>query len=432
MSRRAPGEAPPVAQRAAALAASYPGAAAGRHGPRRSAVRAGAVVALTVALLVLLFAPWEGSASPTFTVRASLSSLVVAPGVSRPLPWPPTGQAAVAIPALSVAAASGPARPVPVASLTKIMTAYVVLRDHPLPAAAAGPSLVMGQADVADFEQDTVTDQASAQVAAGEVLTERQLLTGMLVHSADNLADTLARWDAGSIPAFVARMNEAAAALGMRQSHFADTSGFSPGSVSTATDILKVAAAAMRFPAFDRIVEMPAVTLPVAGDLVSYTPLLGVPGVVGVKSGFTSAAGGADVLAWRERVAGRPVTVLAAVTGQEGPDVLLRAGLLDLAIARAAAAELEPVVAVEGGRQVATVIGGGRRVPVTVGRPISVLAWPTEAVHRVLGLRRRPVAGSRTDTCLGTLTVTVGAERAGEPACTAGRLPGRRPAHGLM
>jgi D-alanyl-D-alanine carboxypeptidase (penicillin-binding protein 5/6) len=432
MSRRAPGEAPPAAHGEGAIAAGYPGAAAGRHAARRSAVRAGAVVALTVALLVLLFAPWEGSASPTFTVRASLSSLVVAPGARRPLPWPPTGQAAVDIPALSVAAASGPERPAPVASLTKIMTAYVVLRDHPLPPAAEGPTVVMGQADVADFEQDTVTDQASAQVSAGEVLTERQLLTGMLVHSADDFADALARWDAGSVPAFVARMNEAAVALGMRQSHFVDTSGFSPGSVSTPTDILKVTAATMRFRAFDRIVRMPAVTLPVAGDLVSYTPLLGIPGVVGVKSGFTSAAGGADVVAWRQRVAGRPVTVLAAVTGQEGPDVLLRAGLAGLAIARAAAAELEPLVAVGGGQQVATVVGGGRRVPVTVDRPISVLAWPTEAVHRVLRLHRHPAAGSPADTCLGTFTVTVGAERSGEPACTAGRLPGRRPAHGLM
>lgn len=432
MSRRAPGEAPPAAQGAGAIAASYPGTAAGRHGARWPAVRATAVLALTVALLVLLFAPWERSASPTFTVRASLSSPIVAPGAGRPLPWPPTGQAAVAIPALSVAVAPGPAPPAPVASLTKIMTAYVVLRDHPLSAAATGPSIVMGQADVADFEQDTVTDQASAQVSAGEVLTERQLLTGMLVHSADDFADALARWDAGSVAAFVARMNRAAAALGMRQSHFADTSGFSPGSVSTPTDILKVTAAAMRFPAFDRIVEMPAVTLPVAGDLVSYTPLLGIPGVVGVKSGFTSAAGGADVVAWRQRVAGRVVTVLAAVTGQEGPDVLLRAGLLALAIARAAAAELEPLVAVGGGQRVATVVGGGRRVPVTVGRPISVLAWPTEPVHRLLGLRRRPAAGSRAGSCLGTLTVTVGAERFGEPACTTGRLPGRRPAHGLM
>jgi len=429
MSRRAPGEAPPVGQGEGGIAAAYPGAT-GRNRSRRTA--ATVLVALAVLLLALLFAPWEGSASPALTVRGSLSPVLVAPGSSRPLPWPPTGQAAVAVPALSVASASGPEHPAPVASLTKIMTAYVVLRDHPLPAGAAGPSLVMGPADVADFEQDTVTDQASAQVSAGEVLTERQLLTGMLVHSADNFADTLARWDAGSVPAFVARMNAAAARLGMRQSHFADTSGFSPGSVSTPSDILKVAAAAMRFPAFDQIVRMPAVTLPVAGDLVSYTPLLGLPGVVGVKSGFTSAAGGADVVAWRQQVAGRPVTVLAAVTGQEGPDVLLRAGLLGLAVARAAAAELEPLVVVEGGQRVATVVGGGRRVPVAVGRPISVLAWPTEAVHRTLGLRRLPAPGSPADTCLATLTVTVGAERSGEPACTTGPLPGRRPAHGLM
>ena len=56
-----------------------------------------------------------------------------------------------------------------------------------------------------------MNDEANAQVTLGEVLTERQLLGGMLVHSANNYADTLAMWDAGSIPAFVAKMNRTAA-----------------------------------------------------------------------------------------------------------------------------------------------------------------------------------------------------------------------------
>ena len=79
-------------------------------------------------------------------------------------------------------------------------------------------------------------------MALNEQITEQQVLGGMLVHSADNYADLLARWDAGSIPAFVAKMNAAAARLGMGHSHFADASGVDPGSQSTASDLLKVAA----------------------------------------------------------------------------------------------------------------------------------------------------------------------------------------------
>ena len=123
-----------------------------------------------------------------------------------------------------------------------MMTAYVILRDHPLGPGQNGPSITMTQADVDDFDNDTVEDEANAQVTVGEVLTERQLLEGLLVHSANNFADTLARWDAGDIPAFVAKMNSTATQLGMDHTHYADPSGFDQISQSTAGDLLKVAA----------------------------------------------------------------------------------------------------------------------------------------------------------------------------------------------
>ena len=66
-------------------------------------------------------------------------------------------------------------------------------------------------------------------VQPGEKLNERQLLDGLLVHSANNLADVLAQWDAGSIPAFVAKMNATATSLGMTHTHYADASGLDPG-----------------------------------------------------------------------------------------------------------------------------------------------------------------------------------------------------------
>lgn len=404
-----------------------------RRRPWLLLVPVGALVAVLAVVMVVV--PWGGPGAPLLTVRSTLTSSVTAPGRPGPLPWPTSGQAAVAIPEAGVAVQSAAEKPAPVASLTKIMTAYLVLRDHPLGAGASGPALVMGAADVADFEQDTVTDQESARVTVGEVLTERQVMTGMLVHSADNLADTLARWDAGSIPAFVHRMNAAARGLGMRRTHFADTSGYDPGSVSTPADLLKVTAAAMRIPAFRQIVRMPSVTLPVAGNLVSYTPLLGLPGVVGVKSGFTSAAGGGDLIAWHQPVDGRPVTVLAAVTGLQGPEVLFRAGLVALSIARAAGAQLEPVAALGRGQRVAVISRAGRPAPATalaITRPMGVVAWPGQRVQVRLLLRSLPRSGIPRGACLGRVTVTLGAERSAEPACTTGPLEGLGGARGLL
>ncbi len=173
-------------------------------------------------------------------------------------------------------------------------------------------------------------------MTAGEQITEQQLLGGLLVHSADNYADLLARWDAGSIPAFVAKMNATAAALGMQQTHFADASGISTQSVSTAGDILKVAGPDMADPVVASIVDNNSVTLPVAGTLSTYTPLLGLDGIVGMKSGYTDAAGGCDVVAVIRPVHGHPTLLLAAVTGQTGALALAQAGLHGLALVNAA------------------------------------------------------------------------------------------------
>jgi serine-type D-Ala-D-Ala carboxypeptidase (penicillin-binding protein 5/6) len=274
------------------------------------------VVALAAVALVRVEAP-----VPVATVTASMAPAFHLATAPVALPWPVTGQSAVAVPSIGIDVTSGPEKPVPIASLTKMMTAYVVLHDHPIGPDQNGPNVTMTQSDVNDFDNDTVQDQANAQVVVGEVLTERQLLEGLLVHSANNLADTLARWDAGSIPAFVAKMNRTAAQLGMDHTNYEDPSGFDQGSQSTAGDLLRVAVPDMENPTFAGIVKMPSVTLPEAGTISSYTPLLGFQGVIGVKSGFTTAAGGCDVVAVWRTVDGHSTLILSAVTGQTGPNV---------------------------------------------------------------------------------------------------------------
>ena len=328
-----------------------------------------------------------------------LQRTVAVPSQAVALPWPATGQGAVAIPAIGVDMASGPEQPVPVASLTKLMTAYVVVHDHPLAPNDAGPTITVTQADVADYDTDTVSDDANAQVVLGEQLTERQVLSGLLVHSADNYADLLARWDAGSVPAFVAKMNAAAARLGMGHSHFADASGVSTGSVSTAADILKVAAPDMANADIASIVRMTAVTLPVAGTISTYTPLIGLEGIIGVKSGFTTAAGGCDVVGAVRNVHGRSVLLLAAVTGQTGVAVLAQAGLHGLALVNAAAPVIgstpvlhagQVVARGEPGRADGRRPGGGARSRLDLARGRGAAAVPAAAPAHRPGPSGRP------------------------------------------
>ena len=387
------------------------------HRKRRSKRR----IALLVVVLLLIAAAGGvagrrlSAADPAPVVTPVATVKVAVPAHPVTLPWPATGQAAVAIPAIGVIVPSGAEQPVPVASLTKLMTAYVILRDHPVAVHQTGPSITVTQADVDDYDHDAVNDDSNALVAVGEQLTEQQLLGGLLVHSADNYADLLARWDAGSTPAFVAKMNATATQLGMLHSHFDDASGISAASLSTAADMLKVAGLDMANATFSSIVRTTSVTLPLAGTLSTYTPLIGLQGIIGVKSGYTAAAGGCDVLAVVRTVHGRPVLLLAAVTGQTGVAVLAQAGLHGLALVDAMAPLIGTTPVVRQGQLAAQVRSAGRTVDARTAASASVLTWPgveaTRVFHPVHHLTDQARRGAR----VGTVEVTLGLQHVAVP-----------------
>ncbi len=384
-----------------------------RHPARRLVLLAALLVLVAAGAVVVGVRASTPDPPPVMT--PVLARTVGVPRHTVTLPWPATGQGAVAIPAIGVSVASGPEKPEPVASLTKLMTAYVVLHDHPLAPNDPGPTITVTQADVDDYNSDTVDDDANAQVTLGEQLTEQQVMSGLLVHSADNYADLVARWDAGSIPAFVTRMNAAAARLGMSQSHWADPSGVSPSSVSTAADMLKVAAPDMANAEIASIVKLSSVTLPVAGTISTYTPLLGLEGVIGVKSGFTSEAGGCDVLAAMRTVHGRPVLLLAAVTGQTGPGVLAQAGLHGLALVNALGPLIGTTAVLQGGDVVAHMSEAGRTVDARAASSASVLTWPGVSVSRAFEPQHDVTDQARRGSRVGTVVVTLGTQRVAVP-----------------
>ena len=251
--------------------------------------------------------------------RPGVTAAIVVPGPSPLLPWPTKGQGAVAVPAIRFSAQSGPESPVPVASLTKMTTAVVILRDHPLPAGSDGPLIALTPGDVAEYEAELKNDESSVAIEVGESLTERQMLQALLTQSANDIAYSLAVWDAGSVPAFVVKMNALAASLGMTDTHYVDASGYEPATVSSASDVLRVAAVGMATPAFAQTVALTSVTLPLVGTLKNIVTEVGTDGVVGIKSGYTSAAGACMVLAAERTVRDRQVLVLVAVLGQPTP-----------------------------------------------------------------------------------------------------------------
>jgi D-alanyl-D-alanine carboxypeptidase (penicillin-binding protein 5/6) len=229
--------------------------------------------------------------------------------------WPAYGQAAFVRTGQSQIEASPNQHMAAIASVAKVMTAYLVLQDHPLQAGEGGPTITLTYAD-----RRGGRDESVVPIAAGEQLTERQALQALLLPSANNIAVVLARWDAGSETRFVARMNAAARSLGMTRTRYTDPSGYDDATVSTAADQVRIVERAMRLPVFASIVATQSATLPVAGTVHNTDTLLGQDGFVGVKTGSDDAAGGCFAFRAIRWIDGKRTTITGVVLGQPGDD----------------------------------------------------------------------------------------------------------------
>jgi D-alanyl-D-alanine carboxypeptidase (penicillin-binding protein 5/6) len=327
------------------------------------------------------------------------------------LPFPAHGEAAVGIPSFDVSYAGSRQGPVPIASLTKLMNAYVTLRDLPLSATGAGPVLGVTSAEANLYRFDQRSDQSSVKVAVGERLNERELLEGMLVHSANNFADMLGALVAGSDDAMVLQMNAAAKSLGLTQTSYVDVSGINPRSQSDAVDVLALATRLMTNPTFAAIVRMTSVRLPVAGLVTTYTPYLGQGGVVGIKTGFTSVAGGCDVMGYDEHVGGHHVLIVAVVLGQSSSVLtpLEAAGVKALHLAAALARQLRGEVVTDAHERIGILGWSTGGVPVVAATTIDLPAFSGAKVSVVLRDERWGRNGVREGERIATLVVTSGA-----------------------
>jgi D-alanyl-D-alanine carboxypeptidase (penicillin-binding protein 5/6) len=298
--------------------------------PASTAVRRRrALLGVALALLVVVFA------------AARHPSNLPGHAYLSPVGWPQQGQAALAL-GNGRPAASPHQPPAPIASLAKVMTAYLTLEQYPLSGAQAGFTITVTSAEAAP--QPGSQEQSVVAVRPGEQLTERQLLEALLIPSGNNIASILATVVAGSEPRFVAEMNAEARALGMHHTLYTDPSGFDQSTVSTAADQLRVFAQAIRFTVFRQIVSMATVTLPVAGTVANYNPLID-QGYAG-KTGSDSAAGGCLAFFTHVTVGGRRLTAVGVVMGQgQGGDTTAI-----LAAAGDAARQLADAAARSGGR----------------------------------------------------------------------------------
>jgi D-alanyl-D-alanine carboxypeptidase (penicillin-binding protein 5/6) len=225
-----------------------------------------------------------------------------------------------------------------------MMTAWVVLHRLPLNPGQVGPCEIVNASDMAIYDWDIWNDLSSARIVGGMKLCENTLLRGMLVHSAADYAQLLVVLTGMHESTFIAAMNQAARSLELKQTSYVDVTGLSTGDLSTAQNQATLAALLMTDePVVRSIVDLPEVALPIAGVVVSYTPFVGEGGVVGVKSGYTTAAGGCDVMAVDDYIGSSVITTYAVVLGEHSDNPLGTAGNDALALSRSIRASMANV-----------------------------------------------------------------------------------------
>jgi serine-type D-Ala-D-Ala carboxypeptidase (penicillin-binding protein 5/6) len=386
-------------------------------------VLAGVVVAAALAYVVFALV----RSIPLRTVVEVRPVGVFASGRVR-LAWPHQGEAAVAVERLGLIGSRGSGRPTPIASIAKVMTAYVILRDHPLHDGASGPQITVSAGDVAVYRSDLRSGQSVVGVESGERLSERQALQGMLLASGNNIATLLARWDAGSERRFVAKMNQRARALGLAHTRYTDASGVDVGTVSTATDQVRLGMRAMELSAFRKTVGLVRVTLPVAGVQYNKDLLLGTDGIVGIKPGTTSRAGGCFLFAARERIGGRLATLVGAVlhhsAGQPLARMIESAFGATTSLLRSTRHVLAERVVI---RRRATVgwisVPWAGHVAVIAGGSVALVGWPALRVRTTVLLSRHLAAPIHAGQDVGAAVVAAGQQRNAVRLLASGPLP---------
>lgn len=340
------------------------------------------MIAITVVLGLAIYRYLQPV--PELSVAGQVAaSYVPVPGEAS-LTWPRRGAAAVAIEGLGQVAANGDEQARPIASVTKMMTAYVILKERPLQIGQQGPLITLNAADVEEYNLMFRQDQSVIAVRQGVQISQYDLLQGLLIASGNNYAYILARWQAGSAEAFVQKMNAAAAALGLSKTRYADPSGFSAASISTASDQLILIQALMQNPVFAEIAGKRQATLPVAGMVNAVNAVLGQAGIIAGKTGFTDEAGGCFVFVSRAQIGGRDVLLFGAVFGQlTRPDAFAAS----LSLIPEITAALKPVNLITANAVVAEIHSAwGDSAQAVAAADIAAQVWPGSVVRSELQL----------------------------------------------
>ena len=385
---------------------------------RRARRRRGLII--SAAGVVLLLAATGGY------VGWALTAPVNPPAVTSQIPPVPVGDAAAiaAVPAAASAisisgadaylgeeaegiwSSSGTADPLPIASITKLITALVILDAVPLASADdPGPTITFGKADHDLYDRYYVQGATIAPMPTGTSMSLHDALATMLIPSASNYAEALSSRIFGSQNAFLAATRDWLSAHGLTGTTITEPTGLSPRNTSTTADLLAIGKLAAANPTIAQIVATPSISLHGAGQLYNTNGLLGTSGITGLKTGTlgegtysllytaTLVVGTADPLAVTGVVLGGPTresvnaSVIAALDS-------IRAGFHEVPVATS-------------GQEVGTIsTPWGSTARLVIGEDAAVFTWSDTPIVATMKIETPPTY--RDGTVVGKITWTAG------------------------
>ncbi|WP_413253417.1 D-alanyl-D-alanine carboxypeptidase [Streptomyces pseudovenezuelae] len=325
-------------------------------------------------------------------------------GSEASLPWPTQGQGWMDVNGVGTMGNFGKQTPVAIGSVAKAMTAYIVLKDHPLKSGAEGPKITVDALAEKEGGYNKQGESTLNTVKQGDVLTQRQAIAAIMIPSANNIARLLARWDAGSEAAFIKKMNDTAQELGMKNTKYTDASGLKETTVSSAEDQVKLGNELVKIPALMEITSMGQWVDPSGQKWYNYNYLVPYTGI-GIKTGTTSAAGGNLLFASRKEVGGETVTVVGAILGQHKAPIIKTVNDVSKVALLAAEDALKSAKILKKGDVVGYVDDGlGGHTPVVLTKDVTAVGWAGFKVKLSFTADEVPHT-AKAGTKVGSLTV---------------------------
>lgn len=365
-----------------------------------------------VILLVIVFAVVQAFRPlPTPTLALTTDASYAFEGDKVSLPWPGEGQGWMDVEGIGTMDSFGEQKPVAIGSVAKAMTAYVILKEHPMKPGSKGKTIPVDAKAETEGGYDKDGESTLNTVKEGDQLSQYDAIAAIMIPSANNIARLLARWDSkGSEAEFVKKMNAAAKDLGMKNTTYTDPSGLKETTVSTAEDQVKLGNELVRMKALTDITKLPYWYDPTGQRWDNYNRLVPYNNAIGIKTGSTTAAGGNLLFAGTQEVGGETAIVVGAILGQHTAPIIDTVNAVSKTAMIAAQDALTSDTILKKGDVVGYVDDGlGGHTPVVATKNVSAVGWAGKTVKLELDASATVPHAAKSGTEVGTLIVGDGA-----------------------